>query len=507
MPVTLCVLVLAATAAPGQPRRCEDLDRLELPQTTITRAQSVAAGAFTSPVPPAPNAPPSPGFKDLPAFCRLAAEIAPTSDSHIKIEVWMPASGWNGKLMGIGNGAWAGRIGYAQMGRALVRGYATASTDTGHEGNGNDGSFVIGHPEKVVDFGHRAVHEMTVKAKAIVAAHYARAPARTYWNGCSTGGRQALKEAQRYPADYDGIIAGAPANWSTRLMAASIAIGQATLTTPASYIPREQYPLIHQAALAACDARDGVQDGVLDDPTRCHFDPGVLACKGPPGAGCLTAAQIEAARKLYAGPINPRTGKAVFPGLEPGSELGWDAKAGGPKAPAIADAYFKFLVFRDPGWDFRTLDLDRDVALADRLDPGAMNAIDPDLKPFVARGGKLILYHGWSDALIAPRNSINYFNGLATTMGGPRQLQRSVRLFMAPGMDHCRDGDGPSVFDTISALEQWVEKGQAPERMIATHLTAGKVDRSRPLCPYPLVARYKGSGSTDEAASFACARP
>jgi feruloyl esterase len=516
MRAMLLLLAGSLTAGPAlaaPPRPCEALDGLRLPGATITRAQTVAAGAFTPPVPPAPNAPPGPGYGDLPSFCRVAAELAPTPDSHVKIEVWLPgprgvaSTGWNGKLMGIGNGGWAGRISYGQMGRALVRGYATASTDTGHEGNSDDGSFVVGHPERAVDFGWRAVHEMTVAARGIVAGHYGRAPARAYWNGCSTGGRQALKEAQRFPGDYDGIIAGAPANHTTHLMAATISIAQATLAAPASFIPKGQYAVIHRAALAACDAGDGVADGVIDDPTRCRFDPGVLACQGAAGPDCLTPAQVAAARKIYAGPINPRTGKPVFPGLEPGSELGWEVKAGGPRPSGIADSYFKFLVFEDPRWDFRTLDLDRDVARADRLDPGAMNATDPDLKPFVARGGKLLLYHGWSDALIAPRNSVEYFNRVTSALGGPQRAQRAVRLFMAPGMNHCRDGDGPSAFDAIGALEQWVEGGKAPEQLIATRVSAGKIDRARPLCPYPQVAKYHGKGSTDDAASFTCARP
>jgi feruloyl esterase len=494
------ILFLLAAAA-AQP--CDSLGKLRIPHATITRVQAVAAGAFTPPLPPAPNAPPGPGYKDLPAFCRVAAELAPTADSHVAIEVWLPAS-WNGKLMGVGNGGWAGRISWGQLGRALVRGYAAAGTDTGHEGDSGDGSFVVGHPERVIDFGWRAVHEMTVAARAIVTGHYGRAPARAYWNGCSTGGRQALKEAQRFPADYDGIIAGAPANHTTHLMAATIAIAQATLGAPAGFIPKTQYPLVHRAALAACDAGDGVTDGVIDDPTRCSFDPAVLACKGASGSDCLTAPQVAAARKIYAGPINPRTHAAVFPGLEPGSELGWEVKAGGPGPSSIADSYFKFLIFEDPRWDFRTLDLDRDVARADRLDPGAMNATDADLRPFVARGGKLLMYHGWSDALIAPRNSIEYFKRVTSALGP--QAAASVRLFMAPGMNHCRDGDGPSLFDAIGALEQWVEGGKAPDQLVATRVAAGKVDRARPLCPYPQVARYTGKGSTDEAASFSCKR-
>ena len=483
---------------------CESLATLALPDTTIALAKSEPAGTFT---PPKPFALPGPPLDNLPAFCRVAGEIKPTKDSDIKFEVWMPASGWNGKFMGIGNGGWSGEIWYPFMGMALRRGYATASTDTGHEGSAVDASFALGHPEKVIDFGYRAVHEMTVKAKAIIAAFYGDAAKHSYWNGCSSGGKQGLKEAQRFPDDYDGIIAGAPANFWTHLMVSGIWNAEATRENPAGYIPKEKDPLLHKAVLDACDTLDGVKDGVLEDPTRCRFDPKVLQCKNADGPDCLTAAQVEAARKIYAGPKNLRTGDQIFPGLEPGSERGWHFFAAGPEPPIVA-SHFKYLVFKNPNWDFRTLNFDSDVALADKLDNGLISATDPNLKEFFAQGGKLILYHGWNDAGIAPQNTVNYYNSVVATMGGPDKVQNSIRLFMAPGMDHCFGGDGPFAFDTISTLEQWVEKGKAPDRIIAAHFPAsapsGKPDRTRPLCPYPQVAKYKGSGSTDDAANFVC---
>jgi feruloyl esterase len=446
---------------------------------------------------------------NLPAFCRVAGEIRPTKDSDIKFEVWMPTSDWNGKFMGIGNGGWSGEIWYPFMGVGLRRGYATASTDTGHEGNFDDGSFALGHPEKVIDFGYRAVHEMTVKAKAVIAAYYGDAPKHSYWNGCSSGGKQGLKEAQSFPSDYDGVIAGAPANYWTHLSASGVWIAQATLKDTASYIPKEKYLVIHNAVLAACDALDGVKDGVLEDPTRCRFNPKVLQCKNTDGLDCLTAAQVEAARKIYAGPKNPRTGEQIFPGLELGSERGWGFFAGGPQ-PLIVTSHFKYLVFKNPSWDFRSLNFDGDVALADKLDSGLITATDPNLKEFFAQGGKLFLYHGWIDSLIAPRNTINYFNSVLATIGGSEKVQNSIRLFMAPGMDHCFGGDGPFDFDTISALEQWVEKGKAPDRIVAAHFPpdtgSAKPDRTRPLCPYPQIAKYKGSGSTDDASNFVCTK-
>ena len=443
----LCVAfsaVLLAMAvfgpAPATAASCESLAALALPDTTITLAQSTPAGAFTPPAGPLTKAGPAP-FKDLPAFCRVAATLKPTKDSDIKIEVWMPASGWNGKFQAVGNGGWAGSIRYPALAAALRRGYATASTDTGH--TGGTGAFALGHPEKLVDFGYRAVHEMTVQAKAIIAAFYGNGPRFSYWNGCSTGGRQGLKEAQRFPRDYDGIIAGAPANFRTHLVAGLLWVAHATLKDPASYIPLGKYPLIHNAVLDACDALDGVKDGVLEDPTRCHFDPKVLECKGDDASTCLTAPQVEAARKIYAPATNPRTGKEIFPGIAPGSELGWAALAGGPE-PFVTTDHFKYVVFKDPKWDWRTLNFDSDVDLADKLDNGTINAIDPNLKEFVGHGGKLLMYHGWSDPLIAPQNSVNYYKSVVAAMGGAGKTEGSVRLFMAPGMGHCGGGDGPN---------------------------------------------------------------
>ena len=467
---------------------CEKLTSLTLRSTTITMAQSVAAGDFS---------PPSGGaLKGLPAFCRVAATLAPSQDSEIKIEVWLPASSWNGKFQAIGNGGWSGAIGYPALAKALAQGYATASTDTGH--SGGSGSFALGHPEKLIDFAYRAVHEMTVKSKAIVAAYYGDGPKLSYWNGCSSGGKQGLKEAQRFPADFDGIIAGAPANFWTHLVTGSLWIAQAVHKDEASYIPASKYPLIHKAVLDACDAMDGVKDGLIEDPTRCRFDPKVLECKGSESSVCLTPPQVEAVRKIYGTAKNPRTGQEIFPGLAPGSELGWSGLAG-PQPLSIAVDHFKYVVFKDPTWDWRTMNFDTDVALADKTDDGMLNATDPDLKAFIGHGGKLLMYHGWNDQLIGPQNSINYYKSV------PDALRGSVRLFMVPGMNHCAGGEGPNTFDVVSAMEQWVEQGKAPVQITASHSTSGAVDRTRPLCPYPQVAQYKGTGSTDDAVNFVCA--
>ena len=443
--------------------------------------------------------------KSLPAFCRVAATLRPSKDSDIKIEVWLPAEGWNGKFQGVGNGAWVGAIIYPALMSALQKGYATAGTDTGHSGGPMDGSFALGHPEKVVDFGYRAVHEMTVKAKAIIAAFYQKGPQYSYWNGCSSGGKQGLKEAQRFPNDYDGIIAGAPANYWTHLTAATVWVGAATHKDEASFIPPAKYRMMHDAAIRSCDAVDGLKDGLIDDPRRCHFDPKVLECPGADAPTCLTAPQVEAAKKIYGPVTNPRTGEAIFPGLEPGSELGWGLLAGGKEPSEIGMAEFRNIVYHDPNWDWRTFDFDKGVALADKVDQNTITANDPNLKPFFAHGGKLLMYHGWTDPLIAPENSINYYTSVLDKMGGASKASSSIRLFMVPGMDHCGGGEGPNSFDSMSVIEHWVEQGNPPAQIVASHLAGGQVDRTRPLCTYPQVARYKGSGSIDEAANFICA--
>ena len=484
------VLVMLSSSRGFGITTCEKLSTLSLPQTTITMAHTVAAGSF----------------KSLPTFCRVAATLKPSGDSDIKIEIWMPTSGWNAKFIAEGNGGWAGTISYADMGVALERGYAVASTNTGHDGAFDDASFASGHPEKLIDFGYRAVHEMTAKAKAIIAAYYGSAPRHSYWDGCSTGGRQALMEAQRFPADFDGLIAGAPANYMTHLQAHSLWIAQAVHKDETRYIPPAKYSIIHNAVLRECDALDGVKDGVLEDPTLCKFDPKVLECKGADGAGCLTAPQVEAARKIYSPVTNPRTKQQIFPPLERGSELGWAAKAG-PQPSSIAVTFWRYVVFKDANWDYQTFDFDSDLALADRSENGNVNAVNPDLKSFFGRGGKLLQYHGWSDPMIAPRNSINYYKSVLEMFGGASEVNESYRLFMVPGMAHCGNGEGPDQFDPITIIEEWVEKGKAPDQIIASRVRDGKTERTRPLCPYPMVATYKGKGSTDDATSFSCSLP
>jgi len=497
---TACALAVLAgfTATPAVASPCDRLKELALKNTAITDAQIVGAGTFE-----APRAQPAGGgrrnpFADLPEFCRAAATLTPTSDSDIKVEVWLPANGWNGKFQAVGNGGWAGVISYSAMADAIRAGYATASTDTGHVGG--RGTFALGHPEQLIDFAWRSEHEMTVYAKAIIQAFYGRPPARSYWNGCSTGGRQALKEAQKFPDDYDGIIAGAPANRT----AISLWIAHAVLKDPASYIPPSKYPLIHRAAVDACDALDGLVDGLIDDPRRCSFDPQTLLCPDADGPSCLTAPQVAAARTIYSPAVNPRTGQQLFASLAPGTELGWGVQAHGPEPSANIYDQYRYVVFKDPNWDWKTFDFDRDVARGDLPENLVMNATDPDMKAFFAHGGKLLLYHGWSDPNVPALNTIKYYENVVANLGGAVEASKHARLFMAPGMGHCGGGEGPNVFDKIGALERWVEQGKAPDSLTASHATDGKVDRTRPLCPYPQVAKYKGAGSSDDAANFAC---
>ena len=495
------VLTLAGVASPLLGASCETLASLALPDTTITMARVVAAGEFTLPAVQGKAKAGANPYKDLPEFCRVAATLKPSSDSDIKVEVWLPTKQWNDKFQAVGNGGWAGVISYPAMADALRAGYATASTDTGHVGG--SGAFALGHQEKLIDFGWRSEHEMTVKSKDVIRAFYGKAPKYSYWNGCSTGGRQGLKEAQMFPGDYDGIITGAPANRT----AISLWIAFATLKDPPSFIPAAKYSPIHQAVLSACDAKDGVKDGLLEDPTKCNFDPKVLLCKGADLPSCLTAPQVEAAKKIYSPATNPRTGQKLFNSMVPGSELGWGVQAAGPDPAQNLYDHFKYVVYKDANWDWRTFDFDSGIALSERPENSVMNATDPNLKAFFAHNGKLLMYHGWSDTNVPAPNTIQYYKSVVDTMGGVSKTSNNFRLFMEPGMGHCGGGEGPNVFDKVGTLEQWVEQNKTPEQIIASHMTNGKVDRTRPLCAYPQVAKYKGSGSIDDAASFSCKAP
>ncbi len=510
VPFCACAALAACNRAPANdaaarastPASCESLAALALPDTKITNVQRVEAGAFVAP--PMPPGPPiSVDYSTLPAFCRVSATAAPTPDSAIKFEVWLPVAGWNGKFVAVGNGGFAGIIFYFDMAEPLRRGYAVTGSDTGHEGDFADASFAVGHPEKLVDFAWRAVHETTVKSKAIVTALYSKPARRSYWLGCSTGGRQGLKAAQRFPDDFDGISAGAPANNWVPLMSYGAKVQQ-LVTDPKGGLAPPQLTLLMEAAIAACDARDGVTDRVVEDPRSCTFDPGTLACTAGKSSGCLTPSQVETARSLYAGVVNPRTGEKIFPGPGPGGELQWAAYA--PGVFPIAANYWRDQVTGDPNWTPAMLDLDKDLARARSLDTAQVTATDPNLSAFVARQGKLLLWHGWTDGLIPAQNTIDYYESVLTTTGA-EQVKDSVRLFMAPGVDHCSGGEGTFMIDALGAIDTWVESGKAPEQLVASRPLAAGARRTRPLCPYPQIARYRGQGSTDEASNFACVPP
>ena len=481
-------------AAPAMGATCESLSSFSQPHVAVTLAQTVTSGSFAAPG-RGPRGVTALG--GLPPFCRVAATLTPSADSDIKIEIWLPAQRWNGKLEAVGNGGWAGTISYPAMATALAAGYGTVSTDTGHAGG--NANFIVGHPEKLKDFEDRAVHEMTVTAKAVAAAYYGSAPQKAYFNGCSTGGRQALTAAQRYPLDFDAIVAGAPANFAKRQTFGQVWLWQATHKNYPSMLSPEKYAVLHKAAVAQCDALDGVSDGVLENPTKCKFDPSVTLCKSGDGPDCLTAAQVEAARKIYAGASHAKTHELLYPGLQPGSENGWNMSVAA-RPVGYAEDFFKYVVFKDENWNPKALNYDVDVVTTDRT-PTGLNAVDANLKPFVEHGGKLLIYHGWSDPGIPPYNSVNYYQAVQKAT---KHADDSVRLFMVPGMGHCGGGDGTSTFDMVAALDTWVETKTPPSTIPAAKMADGKAVRTRPLCAYPAQATYKGTGSTDDAANFSC---
>ena len=471
---------------------CEELMALKVPSMTIAQAKTEPAAAAEG--------------RPTPESCRVAATLRPSSDSEIKMELWMPpASNWNGKYQAVGTGAFNGTINTGALTTAVARGYAASSTDTGH--TGPSASFGLGHPEKVIDFGWRAVHETAVASKAIIAAYYGGAPKFSYFNGCSAGGRQAMQEAQRFPGDFNGIIAGAPGlDWTGRAAQAN-RIAKHLEQNEAARLGQAQRQLLHTAVVNACDLHDGVKDGVIENPKRCTFDPAVLACKGSDTASCLTQAQVETAKMIYSAAVNPKS-KRTINGLAPGSELGWTDLGWTASARATGLDQFRYLVFADPAWTVQQFNFEADIARAEERDNNTLNALDTNLQSFFSRGGKLIQYHGWSDPQISPLNTTDYYDRVVQTLGGRNKVHDSYRLFMAPGMGHCSGGEGPNTFDMVTALERWVEGGVAPAQVTATlSRPAARLVRSRPLCPYPEVAVYSGSGSTDESKNFTCRLP
>jgi hypothetical protein len=512
--------------------KCTSLQQLPLDQAHVLSAEVVTVGAFVAP--PSPTGPNEqlPLYKQLPSFCRVKIQATPTPDSNIQIEVWLPVADWSGRFQGQGNGGFAGEIDFDGMARALANSNATAGTDTGHFAGGIDASWALHHPEKITDYGWRGVHQMTAQAKAVIAAYYGSPAKHSYFTACSDGGREALMEAQRFPADYDGILAGAPAyNWTSLLTSAAIGM-QTLLSDDASYIPATDIPFIHRAIVATCDKRDGVKDGIIADPPVCHFDPAKLVCKSGHTQNCLTAAQVKSLSAILA---EHKVGETTIPSLlAAGGELdpnGWPTwvtgiERGKSAMAGFGTGYFANMVYDDPKWNFRTFDPVAGLAAAREKTAEALNATNPDLSAFRDRGGKLILYHGWADAAISPIYSIDYIEGVQQKLGKD-EAASFTRLYLMPGVQHCAGGPGPDSIgqgglpamrdsnagnNVIHALEGWVEDNKAPNVITATkyaedadhHANPHKVVMTRPLCPYPQQAHYKGTGSKKIAASFEC---
>ncbi len=508
---------------------CEGLAAMTISHIEIRSATMIAAGRFT-PAQPSERSEAAGLSGSVPAFCRVVGVARPTTDSVINFEVWLPAvSSWNRKFEGVGNGGYIGSISYGAMENAISRGYATASTDTGHAGG--DLRFAAGHPEKIVDWGYCAIHITAQAAKLILREYYGHSPQHSYFNGCSTGGEQALSEAQRFPEDYDGILAGDAGNDRVHLNVGFLWAFAVTHKDGQPILPEAKLPLINKAAIAACDKDDGLEDGVIADPLHCAFDPGTLLCKAGESEGCLTSTEVEAVRKIYQGPKNPRTGKRIIAGWEPGSEVltsgdygGWKNYVLSGSEPARTD-FWKYFVFDDPHWDWRTFDYDRDVAYADTK-MAAVNASGVDLQKYKALGGKILMYHGWADPVGPPQDAIDYYERVEQAMGGSEKTHDFFRLFLAPGMSHCNGGPGYQLaggaragndpdnvpksthpdpgHDMLSALDRWVEQNNPPDRIIATRHVPGADDHSMPVCAYPLTAHLLKGGDAKNASGFGC---
>ena len=481
---------------------CESVASLSLPNGTIASAQLVAAGAFTAPAPARGGEGAASPFKDLPAFCRVTGAVKRAGDTDVKIEVWMPAEGWTGDFQPAASGFAGGTIGYGEMAQLLRRGAATANTNRGHDGGG---------PWKLSDMNDVPYHLMVGQAKAIVAAYYGSGPKFSVMNDCGGGGsRDVLMEVQSWPGDLDAASASGIVYYATHHGIAHMWVWQATHKSEASYIPPAKYPLIHQGALDACDAKDGVKDGVITDPEHCKFDPGVLLCRNGDAPNCLTAPQVEAVRTIYTAPVHARTKQKIYGSMPPGGELGWEQMAG-PNPYPFAPGFYRQLVF-DERWDYKThpVNFDTDVDKADAPEHLVINANNPDISRFIARGGKLLLIGGWNDHTLGPGSNVDYYLSVVAKVGA-RNARNSVRLFMVPGMDHCLGESYPTAptvnFDVVGFLKQWKATGKAADRIVVTETTTGKAVHQRLVCAYPRVSQYKGSGGTDDPSNFVCKRP
>jgi feruloyl esterase len=513
----------AAQTAPALERCTSERYAASVPESvTVREVALVLAGTFKA----SSSGPP---LANVPGFCRVQASVSTSVDSLVNFEVWIPER-WNGKLVVTGNGGYGNVPSYRDMGNALAQGFAAAGGDTGHQTpTPDDLLWGSGHPERILDWGTRSIHAITAPARRIVELAEGASIRRAYFYGCSTGGHQAYAEIQRYPADFDAVVAGAPGNNRVRLNAAFLWQFLATHErgTSAPILPAAKLPTLTRAVVAACDGLDGVNDGVVDDPRGCRFDPVSLLCKGGDTADCLTAAQVAAAKKIYEGTKNPRTGQQVYPGWLPSSEAltslpdgrpgsGWQ-QYWGTSEPTRAN-FWRSWVFGKPDYDWWTFDFDRDLQAADERVGRLVDQTNPDLAPFKARGGKALVYQGWQDPVVNALDTIGYYEQVRSRQGSQARTDEFFRLFLVPGMGHCSGGTGTTLFgnqggtppvidadhDVLAALDAWVEKGVAPSRIIASRVEDGRTIRTRPLCPYPTKAVYTGQGSVNEAASFTC---
>jgi feruloyl esterase len=503
--VASAFVLTTAAAAPGTPdqgpRRCDaSLLTQAIPGATIVSATTVPAGALT------------PAFQQpaltVPALCQVVGFASPSADSRINFELWVPTSAWNGKLLVFGNGGYSSAIGYGEMLGAIRKGYAVLGGDTGH--TGGDLRFAIDHPEKITDWGTRSVGEIAKAAKPVLAGLEGREPSRTYFSGCSTGGHQGYSAVQHYPDVFDGVVAGAPGNNRTRLNVAFLDRYRKNRApgddSGAVILPASKLPLVASAVVRACDATDGVTDGVVEDPRQCRFDTASLVCTGGGDEStCLTPAQKGVLDAFHRDIVNPRTGALIYPAFPLGSEGGFN-QYWGTTEPTRAD-YWRHWVFRGAPFDWWTFDYDRQLAEADRVVGARVDQVNPDIGAFKARGGKLIVYQGWNDPVVNALDTIAYYESVKAKQGSQAAIDQFFRLFLVPGMGHCGGGTGTSSFDMVEALDTWVERGGTPESVPAARVVGGTVNRIRPICAYPTLARYMGTGSVDDAASFRCMAP
>lgn len=523
----LLATAMAYSASPAAwAAECDELAKLKLPATTIDTAEAVPAGDYTTPDKMVRKA--------MPAFCRVVASVRPAPDSDIRIEMWLPQARWQGVFHGNGSGGYGGvfTLAYDGLEAGVKRGYASATTDMGTApATPLDGDALVGHPQKWKDWGELSTHVMTETGKAIEKAFYGEEPKHSYYTGCSTGGQEGLIEAQYYPDDYDGILVGAPVISRTWGHAAVVWDYHAANLQAGHKLSDAKLALLTKAAVAACGARNNglKSDPFIADPTGCAFDPGTLMCRGVDAPDCLTAAEVWTAKAFYSGPTDD-AGKPLYYGWLPGSESGafnWgflEAPINNPAEPSF-DGLFKWVF--GAGWNWRTFNYGEDMAKVDAVLGPVLNGVTTgDVGKFRARGGKLVMFQGWADPIVAPNQTVAFYKGLAKQFGGDQQAQSFARLFMVPGVGHCAGGAGPNSFnaavysgprppaddpghDIFAAMSHWVEDGVAPAQVVATKFVddapAKGIAMQRPLCPFPQKAWYKGSGDTNDAASFVCA--